>query len=127
MEADISGPQRKVVESSVAPLRPARGSSGIALRGDRTAPFRVRRVWSAPAGHYLEAFYLIDPETREVLFEGPQRETLVLGLQARTEIVDEIREPIALEPGSYEAVFVLGGVMGGTLPVEAFAESERAA
>lgn len=97
------------------------------MRGGRTAPFRVRRTWSAPAGHYLEAFYLIDPETREVLFEGPQRETLVLGLQARTEIVDEIREPIALEPGSYEIVFVLGAVMGGTLPVEAFTESEQAA
>lgn len=127
MEADISGSQRKVVESSVAPLRPAHGSAGIPLKGGRTAPFRVRRVWSAPAGYYLERFYLIDPGTREVLFEGPERQTLVLGLQARTEIVDEIREPVELAPGSYEVVFVLGRVMGGTLPVEAFSASEQAA
>lgn len=75
----------------------------------------------------MERFYLIDPQTREVLFEGPERQTLVLGLQARTEIVDEVREPVELEPGSYEIVFALGGILGGTLPAEAVAASEQAA
>jgi hypothetical protein len=70
----------------------------------------------------------VDPETREVLFEGPQREERIWGLQSLTELVDEVRNPIALAPGTYELVFSLGGVRGGSATVEAFeVTDERAA
>ena len=125
MEADINGAQRKVLVSSVAPLKPSHGDSGIALRNGRTLPFVLRREWSAPAGHYEETWYLVVPDSREVVFEGSRREVSVWGLQSLTEITDEVVEPITLEPGTYEIVFSLGSVMGGTLEVEAIAAPEE--
>ena len=119
MEAEVNGVQRKVLVSRVAPLKPSHGDSGIALRGGRTLPFVLRREWSAPAGHYQETWYLVVPDTREVVFEGPVREISVWGLQSLTEVTDEVVEPIELQPGRYEIVFSLGGVMGGKLEVEA--------
>lgn len=127
MEADINGPQRKILESRITPVRPSHGRSGIAVRDGRTLPFRVHRVWSAPAGHYFERFYLIDPSTSEVLYESPGKEVHVLGLQARTALADEVKEPIDLQPGTYEAVFALGGVKGGTVMVETAEPSGEAA
>jgi hypothetical protein len=127
MEADISGTQRKVVAHEVRPQRSTLGASGIPVTGGITMPFRVTRSWSAPAGHYLERFYLIDPNTREVLFEGPQHEVLIWGLQSLTEVADEIRAPLELPPGTYAVVFALGGVMGGEFEVEATEVGEEAA
>lgn len=128
MEADISGSQRKVVVSSIAPLRPSLGDAGVAIRDGRTLPFVLRREWSGPAGHQIETWYLVAPDTREVLYEGPRREVSIWGLQSLTEIVDEVTEPILLEPGSYEIVFSLDGGMGGTLEFEAVeAPAEEAA
>lgn len=128
MQADIEGAQRKVLVSSVAPMRPSLGDSGIALRDGRTLPFTLRREWSAPAGHYVETWYLVAPESREVLFEGPAREVSIWGLQGLTALTSDVTEPIPLEPGTYEIVFALGGVMGGTLQVEAVdAPAEEAA
>jgi hypothetical protein len=119
MEADVNGAQRKVLVSNAAPLKPSHGDGGIALRAGRSLPFVLRREWSAPAGHYEETWYLVVPATREVVFEGPRRELLIWGLQSLTEVVDEILEPISMQPGTYEIVFSLGGVMGGTLEIEA--------
>ena len=119
MEADVSGHQRKVVSSSVAPTRRSLGDAGIPLRTGKTLPFRVTRAWNAPAGHYPESWYLVDPATREVLYEGPTRELLVWGLQSWTEIADVVSEPIHLRPGPVLVVFALGGVWGGDLEVEA--------
>jgi hypothetical protein len=119
VEAEINGPQRKVITSRVFPARAAHGDSGIALRSGRSLPFVVEREWSAPAGHYVEAWYLVHPETREVLHEGPQREISVWGLQSLTEYRDEVKEPVRLQPGKYLVVFSLGGLMGGQLEVEA--------
>ena len=127
MEADINGAQRKVLVSSVAPLKPSHGDSGIPVRGGRTLPFVLRREWSAPAGHYVETWYLVVPDTREVIYEGPRKEISVWGLQGLTAIADEVREPIPLEPGTYEIVFSLGSVMGGKLEVEAVDVPEEAA
>ncbi len=118
MEADINGPQRKVLMSRVRPERAALGTEGITLRDGKTLPFVVYRAWSAPAGHYPDTWYLIDPSSREVFHEGPTRDVLIWGLQALTELTDEVRAPIALAPGTYEIVFALGGLMGGTAPVE---------
>jgi hypothetical protein len=119
MEADINGAQRKVLVSGVAPLKPSHGDSGIPVRGGRTLPFVLRREWSAPAGHYVETWYLIVPDTREVIYEGPRREVSVWGLQSLTQITDEVREAISLQPGRYQIVFALDNVLGGTLDAEA--------
>lgn len=127
MEADLNGRQRKVVASSVAPLRVSHGDSGIPLRDGKTLPFTVAREWSAPAGHYEERWFLINPETREVLHEGPSRDVLVWGLQSLTEFTDEVTEPISLQPGTYAVVFALGGLMGGEFEVEAAEVSSEAA
>jgi hypothetical protein len=120
-EADISGSQRKVISTTVAPARRSEGEAGIPVRKGRTLPFRVSRLWSAPAGHYSERFYIVAPESREVLFEGPEHLLLIWGLQAPTEVVDHIDEAIPLEPGVYKLFFALGGIAGGEEDVEAVA------
>lgn len=127
MEADISGPQRKVIESNVVPVRLSHGETGVPLRRGRTLPFRVTRTWSAPAGVYFERFYLVDPETREVHLEGPEREVHVLGLQARTVLEDVVQGGLELPAGSYELVFALSGLMGGKASAEAFEVSTEEA
>lgn len=117
--ADISGAQRKVLEHSIRPARMSHGSTGIPVRSGKTLPFVVGRIWSSPAGDYPESFYLIDPKTREVLFEGPIETRAMWGLQARTEVEQTISTPLALPAGKYAIVFALGGVNGGEFPVEA--------
>ena len=120
MEADISGSQRKVLTSSVAPARRTMGEAGIPVRDGKTLPFKVVRGWSAPAGIYVERFYLIEPESREVHYESRAVERSLWGLQGLTEFETEVRDPIPLTPGKYAVVFSLGGLMGGEIPVEAF-------
>jgi hypothetical protein len=127
MEADISGSQRKVLTSSVAPARGTLGAAGIPVGGGKSLPFKVRRAWSAPAGVYVERFYLIDPKSREVLYESPAPERALWGLQGLTEFETEVRDPISLAPGTYAVVFALDGVMGGEVPVEAFEVSTEEA
>lgn len=117
-EADIKGPQRKIITAWVRPLRSTYGDSGIRTRHGRTLPFAVAREWSAPAGHYAETWFLVHPETREVYFEGPVREARVVGLQSMTEFTDEVTERLALAPGTYHIVFALNGLQGGQLDVE---------
>lgn len=119
MEAEISGHQRKVFSSVVRPARAIHGRSGIALKGGRSLPFIVSRKWNAPAGNYPEQWFLVEPSSREVLFEGPVREVSVFGLQSLTEVADVIDDPIRLSPGTYLIVFALGGIMGGQIEVEA--------
>ncbi|MGH2817181.1 MAG: hypothetical protein ACRDJS_01825 [Actinomycetota bacterium] len=129
MLADISGAQRKILVATVRPAKTAHGSSGIALRRGRTLPFVIYRQWSAPAGYYAEQWFLVVPDTKEVVHEGPvRRETLIWGLQAVTELTDTVRESIRLEPGTYKLVFALGGLLGGELEVQVFeAPAEEAA
>jgi hypothetical protein len=119
MEADVGGLQRKVVFSRVYPARVSNGDSGIALKDGRTLPFVVTRSWSAPAGHYDEAWYLVDPSTREVLYEHSSREVRVWGLQSETEFSDTTTRAIPLAPGAYLIVFALAGVKGGETTVSA--------
>ena len=127
MEADISGSQRKVVTSSVTPARRTLGDEGIPVRDGKTLSFKVTRSWSGPAGLYFERFYLIEPKSREVLFESTSVERSIWGLQGLTEFTSEVRDPIKLSPGTYAIVFSLGGVMGGEIPVEAFEVSAEEA
>ena len=119
MEAQITGTQRKVLGSSVRPVKLSHGATGIPLRAGKTLPFRVERSWSAPAGVYPEQWFLVRPDTREVLYEGPVVERAVWGLQGLTEVAEDVAEPIPLDPGSYLIVFALGGHMGGQQEVEA--------
>lgn len=117
--ADIDGHQRKIVSASVRPARAAHGDTGIPLQRGRTLPYVVMRAWNAPAGNYVDAWYLVDPPTREVLFEGPKRRVSIWGLLSWTELTDTAEEPVALEPGNYEIVFALSGLLGGRLDVSA--------
>lgn len=119
MEAQITGTQRKVMASSVRPVKLSHGTSGISLKGGRTLPFRVERKWSAPAGRYPEGWYLVRPDSREVLYEGPSVERSIWGLQGLTDVGDEVTDSFALDPGKYTIVFALGGQMGGQIEVEA--------
>ena len=118
MEADISGPQRKVKVSWVRPAKAAHGADGITLRDGATLPFVVHREWLAPAGHYQEQWFLIDPESREVLYEGAVAQRFIRGLQALTAYEDVVSERLSLAPGRYRLVFALGGLQGGELDVE---------
>lgn len=127
MEADISGTQRKILTSSVRPARANQGDQGIPLQDGKSLPFVVERGWSAPAGTYPEAFYLVDPKTGEVLYESSVREEAIWGLQALTHLRDEITDHITLKPGQYQIVFSLGGFRGGELEVEAFEVADEAA
>lgn len=124
MEAQITGTQRKAMSSSVRPAKVGHGTSGIPLRSGKTLPFRVERSWSAPAGVYPEQWFLVRPDTREVLHESRVVERAIWGLQGLTEVVDEVADPLPLEPGSYLVVFSLGGQMGGQVDVEAFEASD---
>lgn len=125
--ADVSGHQRKVVRSAARPARAAIGTSGIPIRDGKTLPFVVDRGWNAPAGYYPEGWYLVIPDSGEVLYASDQSVKLIWGLAAVTDLSDEVAEPIALAPGKYLVVFSLGGIKGGELEVEAFEASEEAA
>ena len=128
MQADVNGPQRKILTAQVRPAKAAHGPLGIALKDGRTLPFVVTREWSAPAGYYSEQWFLVDPATQEVLFEGPVEEALIWGLQSRTERRTEVEHQIPLEPGTYQIVFALGGLRGGDVEVQAAeAPAEEAA
>jgi hypothetical protein len=118
--ADIAGPQRKVLGFRIGPAKPSLGKTGIPLKGGHTLPFFVWREWIAPAGHYTERFYLVDKESREIIWEGPQRQQTTWGLQGATEERTTIDESIPLAAGSYLVVFALGGVSGGEFDVDAF-------
>lgn len=117
MEADVSGPQRKIIGAEIRPTRSAWGASGIATRDGVTLPFVVSRKWNAPEGYYMEQWFLIDPETREILHEGPNRQRLIWGLQSWTEVSDGVEGGFRLAPGDYQIVFSLGGLRGGEVDV----------
>lgn len=117
MEADINGPQRKTLMTRVRPVKTAHGTDGIAVADGKTLPFEVSRSWSAPAGYYPEQWFLVDPKTREVLYESRQATRHMFGLQAPTEVTDVVSEPFELAPGAYQIVFALGGLKGGEIDV----------
>jgi hypothetical protein len=117
--ADISGPQRSILSFTVKPAQLSHGTTGIPLRDGRTLPFTVSRQWIAPAGHYTERFYLVNKETREINYEGPERLVSAWGLQGATEVTTEISDSFPLGGGTHLLVFALGGVSGGEFEVAA--------
>jgi hypothetical protein len=125
MEADVGGSQRKVVSSRIVPAQVSVGDQGIPVRDSKSLPFTVMRMWSAPAGHYSERWFVVDKASREVLHEGPLRDAFIWGLQSPTQLEDLVSEPLALTPGTYLMFFFLGGRPGGEVEVEAFEAPER--
>lgn len=119
MEADINGPQRKILTARVRPGKTSHGEEGIALKDGRTLPFEVSRSWSAPAGHYPEQWFLVNPKTTEVLYESRRVTRSIFGLQGPTEVTDVVSEPFDLAPGTYQIVFALGSLKGGEIDVTA--------
>lgn len=117
MEADINGPQRKVLTSRVRPAKAAHGTDGIPLKDGKTLPFEVSRQWSAPAGYYPEQWFLVHPTTREIMYESPLVTRRIFGLQSPTEVTDTVEEALELLPGGYQIVFALGGLKGGDAQV----------
>jgi hypothetical protein len=117
--ADVKGAQRTVLVFEVKPLKLSHGQAGIPVQEGRTLPFTVRRQWVAPAGHYAERFFVVDKETREIIYEGPERLQATWGLQGVTEETTTITDSFALDPGTHLVVFALGGVSGGEFDVEA--------
>ncbi len=117
--ADVKGAQRTVLVFEVKPLKSSHGQAGIPVQKGRTLPFSVWRQWVAPAGHYPERFYLVDKETREIIYEGPERLQATWGLQGATEATTTVTDSFALDPGAYLVFFALGGVSGGEFEVEA--------
>jgi hypothetical protein len=127
MEAEIKGHQRKVIDGRFVPTKLSHGTAGIPVRDGRTLPFKVIRRWSAPAGHYNEQWFIVDPESREVLYESRTTEVLLMGLQAPTTLTDEIGDRLRLKPGKYLVVYALDGISGGEFDVEAVEVSAEAA
>lgn len=128
VEADVAGLQRKVMKVSVRPIDSAYGDGGIPVQNNRTLPFLVTRSWSAPAGRYLERWFLVEQGTGRVVFEGPIREeVLIWGLQALSSLTDRLMNSFPLEPGPYGLVFALGGHKGAEVEVEAFTVSDDSA
>jgi hypothetical protein len=127
MEADINGPQRKTLMTRVRPVKATHGTEGIVLKDGTTLPFEVTRSWSAPAGHYPEQWFLVNPKTREVLYESRSVIRFIFGLQAPTEVSGVVDEAIELEAGSYQIVFALGGLKGGEMDVTVAAAGASAA
>ena len=127
-EADISGPQRKILGAEVRPAKAVWGGQGIATRDGVVLPFVVERKWNAPAGYYQEQWFLIDPESREILHEGPAQQRLIWGLQSATEVSERVAGGFPLPAGPCRIVFALGGIIGGEEDLEvAEAPSESAA
>ena len=119
--ADIDGHQRKIVQAEVRPLSRGHGDSGIPVKDGRTLPFIVDRAWNAPAGVYPEQWFLVEPESREVLYEGPRELQKISGLLSWTSVTDEVTEAFELAGGNYLIFFALRGIMGGQAEVAAVA------
>ena len=115
--ADIDGNQIKILTGGVRPARLSHGENGIPVEAGVTLPFVVERRWNAPAGYYPEQWFLIDPTSREILYEGPEQQLLIWGLASWTDATTEVPGGFALTPGDYEIVFALGGTRGGEAAV----------
>ena len=122
--ADIDGDQRKLLAGEVRPARLSHGESGIPVLDGETLPFVVERRWNAPAGYYPEQWFLIDPATQEIIYEGAEKRVLIMGLATWTDVSDPCPGGFRLEPGKYQIVFALGGVKGGEVDVEAVTVEE---
>ena len=106
-----------LVQARVAPVeRP--WEEGIALEDGRTRPFLVERGWSGPAGTYIEQWSILR-EGRYVIHQSKPRYISVRGMQTVSKEVDRVERPIAMEPGTYDLVFIVEGFRMGSVNIEA--------
>lgn len=106
-----------LVSAKVAPIeRP--WEEGITLEDGRSRPFTVERGWSGPGGTYVEQWAILR-EGRYVVHQSKPRYIFVRGPQAVSREVDRVDKPIAMEPGTYDLVFVAEGFRMGSVKIEA--------
>lgn len=115
----------ELVRAKVAPAdRPY--EKGLEVADGRARPFVVERSWLGPMGHYWEQ-WSIRREGGEVVLEGPRKEIFVKGFQSIRTFTDTVEAPLSLEPGKYELVFHVEGVLMASVDIEARAPSSEAA
>jgi len=121
-------PQDRYLELSRAKVSPidAPFDEGITTEAGMTLPFLVSRGWSGPSGQYIEQWSLRRGGT-EVFHRGPEQYIRVRGMQAVSEHVDRVTEPIKLEPGSYRLVFIVEGRFMGAADIEVMTSGNAAA
>lgn len=106
-----------LVKAKVSPAeRP--WEEGITLEDGRSRPFVVERGWSGPGGTYVEQWAILR-DGRYVVHQSKPRYISVRGLQSVSTEVDRIDKPIAMEPGTYDLVFVVEGFRMGSAKIEA--------
>ncbi|MGH2722450.1 MAG: hypothetical protein ACRDJO_12750 [Actinomycetota bacterium] len=91
---------------------------GILLEDGRSRPFTVERGWSGPAGTYVEQWAILR-EGRYVVHQSKPGYIFVRGPQAVSREADRVDKPIAMEPGTYDLVFVAEGFRMGSVKIEA--------
>lgn len=90
---------------------------GIATRDGKTLPFIVERVWSGPAGNYVEQ-WSIRSDMATVVYQGPARYIRVQGMQSISTYRDRVDDPIGLDAGTYRLIFVVEGRFMGSATVQ---------
>lgn len=113
-----------LLRARVAP-KERRIEEGIFTLAGSTQPFLVERSWSGPAGNYNEEWSI--RRGREVFFRHPPRSIKVWGMQAVSRFEDSVDDPIELEEGTYQLVFVVEGRYMGSVEIEVIPASEAAA
>lgn len=107
----------ELVKARVAPADEPY-EEGIRLKQGRTLPFLVERSWSGPAGSYIEQ-WSIRRGGKDILFSSDPKSIWVRGPQSIRSFVDRMEEPITLEPGTYNLVFVAEGYFMGSREITA--------
>jgi hypothetical protein len=106
-----------LVRARVAPTERS-WEEGIMLESGKSRPFVVERGWSGPAGTYIEGWSILR-EGRYVVHQSQPKYISVRGMQAVSTVTDRVDRPIAMEPGTYDLVFIVDGFKMGSIKVEA--------
>ncbi|MGH2707505.1 MAG: hypothetical protein ACRDJK_04350, partial [Actinomycetota bacterium] len=114
----------QLMKARVAPAdRP--WEQGIDLADGNTRPFVVERSWSGPAGTYIEEWSI--RRDGKVLYRRPSGYIRIRGMQSVSTYSEWIENPIALDPGAHELVFVVEGYLMGSAGIEVLTPSQRQA
>lgn len=113
----------ELVRARVAPAdRP--WEEGIPVAAGMTQPFVVQWAWAGPSGVYEEQWSIRSGD-RIVYLHAPGR-VRVRGQQSLSTEADRVDQPVQIEPGTYELVFVVEGYRMGSVEVAAGAPEELA-